>query len=294
MLKNYLSEQRYKFLYRQARKAFNNTDGKRLFLEPALFSSFYEEYKHIPAEPYQDYSIPGLEKLASEHFNFLTNKTKNIPETVLEIGAGSGFVLKKFKEAGSKRAISVDIIDMLYKQVYDAGVELCLTTAENMAPIADNSVDLIYTWGSLEHIPNPKAVFDESIRILKPGGYFYLSCGPLYYSPWGYHHHSILRCPYLHLLFPDYLIHKLAFEKRGKDYQGYLPWTNGLELKYYTDLTKNLAPDLVLESYNLGYDWYSARMISKYPDVFKSKNVPFENFFVDGVHFGIFKKPLSF
>jgi SAM-dependent methyltransferase len=159
-----------------------------------------------------------------------------------------------------------------------------------MNSIADQSYDLVVSWSALEHIPEPEKVFSECLRILKPGGYLYLQFGPLYYSPWGYHHYSVLKMPYLHLLFPERLIHNYARQVRGNDYAGYLPWTNGEDIDAYRFLKRQLPADYLLESYNSGFDHSSAHIISKYPEVFKSKQVSFESFFVDSIQVGVYRK----
>jgi hypothetical protein len=99
-----------------------------------------------------------------------------------------------------------------------------------------------------------------------------------------------MRCPYLHILFPESLIHEYARKVRGDDYAPYLPWTNGEAVDAYDFLKKPLSYDYLLESFGSGFDYYSSKMITSYPEVFKSKNVPFESFFVDWTQIGIYRK----
>jgi ubiquinone/menaquinone biosynthesis C-methylase UbiE len=37
-------------------------------------------------------------------------------------------------------------------------------------PIRSNSIDFIFTWAAIEHVPNPELTFKEVERVLKPGG----------------------------------------------------------------------------------------------------------------------------
>ena len=289
-IKQLLADKYYWFKYRKAQRAYRNAIPTRNFLPDHLFDEVVSKYKDIPAGPAQDYSVEGMEKLASARVRQILDKLGKIPESVIEIGPGAGFVLKKFKEQGVKNTTALDIEDHLYAEVKSSGVELILTSANDMQLVPDKSFDLVVSWSALEHIPDPEKVFSECLRIVKPGGYIFLEFGPLYYSPWGYHHYSVLRYPYLHLLFPERLIHDYAKKVRGEGYEGYLPWTNGRDITAYQFLKKPLPPEYLLISFRSGFDYFSAHIISKYPEVFKSKQVPFESFFVDGFQITVYRK----
>jgi ubiquinone/menaquinone biosynthesis C-methylase UbiE len=278
------------YKYREAHKSFTKAIPFRNYLPDHLFNDVVSEYKKIPAAPSQDYSVEGMEALANERVGYMQKKLGKIPNSVLEIGPGAGFVLKKFKEQGAQKTSALDIVDMLYPEVKKSGVELIQCSANNMHLVPDKSYDLVVSWSALEHIPEPEKVFLECLRILKPGGYLYLQFGPLYYSPWGYHHYSVLKFPYLHLLFPERMIHEYAKQVRGNGYEGYLPWTNGLDIDAYKFLKQQLPFDFLLDSYSSGFDYYSAHIISKYPEIFKSKQVPFESFFIDSIQIGVHRK----
>lgn len=289
-LKQKLYNSYYWGKYAEAKAAFDAAIPYRNYLPDDSFNDFVKKYSHIKAEPFQDYSETGVDKASNEKINFISQKIKgaNINEAVLEIGPGTGEVLKKFKEQGFKRAVAVDILDYISPEAKKAGVECIVTSADNMAVIPDASFDLIVSWSAMEHIPNPGTVFKECLRVLKPGGYLFWRFGPLYYTAWGYHHHSHIRAPYLHILFPEKLIHDYA--KQKGQFEGYIPWTNGCILEEYDCLKKPLSYDFILESYTSGYDYYSTDLIIKYPEVFKSKNVSFHNFFVDWIEISLWRK----
>lgn len=287
---NKLLDKYYWFNYARAKHAYNNAVPFRNFLPEEFFDSIVSKYKNIPFGPAQDYSINGMEMQANSRINDLHKKLTRRPESVLEIGPGAGYVLKGFKDQGVKRVVAVDVVDMLYDDVKNTGVEFIKTDAENMHQVEDKSIDLVISWSAFEHIANPERVYAECLRILKPGGYFLLQFGPLYFSPWGYHHYSVLKYPYLHILFPENVIHQYARNVRGENYGGYLPWTNGKELDAYQFLKKQLPFDFLLESYQSGFDYYSTRILLKFPEIFKSKGVSFESFFVDNIRVGIYRK----
>jgi ubiquinone/menaquinone biosynthesis C-methylase UbiE len=288
-IKQGLHSRYYDLKYAKAKFAFDKAIPNCLYLPDDQFDQFVKKYGKIPAGPAQDYTIEGMEALARERVDFIFNKINFTPSSVLEIGPGAGFVLKKFKEKGIPKAVSLDIADELYPEVKKAGVELILTSAEDMSQVPDQSFELVLSWSALEHIPNPALVFAECLRILKPGGYLYLHFGPLYYSTWGYHHYSVIKCPYLHILFPESLIHAYAKKVKGESYAGYLPYTSGEPIESYDFIRRKLPYGYLLESCLMGFDYYSSDIITHYPQVFKSKRVSFESFFTDSFRIGIYR-----
>ncbi len=44
-----------------------------------------------------------------------------------------------------------------------------------MLPLANSSVDFLFSYATLEHVPQINAAFAEIVRVLKPGGYAWLS-----------------------------------------------------------------------------------------------------------------------
>jgi SAM-dependent methyltransferase len=53
-------------------------------------------------------------------------------------------------------------------------------------PLESESLDGVFTSNMIEHTPNPVAVFDEIERVLRPGGWAYVSWTN-WFSPWGGH-----------------------------------------------------------------------------------------------------------
>lgn len=54
------------------------------------------------------------------------------------------------------------------------GVDI-VADAHNMPVVEDNSVDCVITVSTLEHVVDPFRVMEEVYRVLKPGGYVYVS-----------------------------------------------------------------------------------------------------------------------
>ena len=89
------------------------------------------------------------------------------------MGVGLGADHQRFAAAGA-RLTGVDLteraIEHTRQRLAASGLSSQLQTAdaENL-PFANNSFDIVYSWGVLHHSPNtPKAV-DEVWRVLRPG-----------------------------------------------------------------------------------------------------------------------------
>ncbi len=93
---------------------------------------------------------------------------------VLEIGVGLGTDFVQFARNGA-RLRGIDLTDAavglvrtrLELEALDAEVQVA--DAERL-PFADDSFDLVYSWGVLHHTPNTRAAVDEVRRVLRPGG----------------------------------------------------------------------------------------------------------------------------
>lgn len=93
---------------------------------------------------------------------------------VLEIGIGQGTDMMEFAKAGAI-CHGVDITENHLKltalNATLRGYEVDLHEADaTRLPFADNSMDCVYSFGVLHHIPEIEQVMREIHRVLKPGG----------------------------------------------------------------------------------------------------------------------------
>jgi len=72
---------------------------------------------------------------------------------------------------------------------------------EQSLPFPDQSFDAIFSTNVFEHVMHPLEILSEIRRVLKPGGSFVSTFGPLFYSPLGYHLPWATQVPWAHVLF---------------------------------------------------------------------------------------------
>jgi 2-polyprenyl-3-methyl-5-hydroxy-6-metoxy-1,4-benzoquinol methylase len=88
---------------------------------------------------------------------------------ILEFGAGTGSIVKMLRAAGfAGRIIAADILPQ------PADINGCASWIETdlnrPLPLEDCTVDAIISTEVVEHLENPRAVFREFGRVLRPGG----------------------------------------------------------------------------------------------------------------------------
>jgi SAM-dependent methyltransferase len=96
--------------------------------------------------------------------------------TLLEIGAGSGRMTHRFAELYG-RVIALDVSEEMLRlgraSVAAANVDWVLTSGEDLAAIGDGSVDDVFSYITLQHVPRRAVVLrnlEEAGRVLRPGG----------------------------------------------------------------------------------------------------------------------------
>lgn len=104
-------------------------------------------------------------------------------DTVLDLGSGAGndcFVARELVGASGK-VIGVDMTDVMIdkarenaKKLNFNNVEFRKGDIENL-PIGGNGIDTVISNCVLNLVPDKKQAFDETYRVLKPGGHFSVS-----------------------------------------------------------------------------------------------------------------------
>src|SRR5215218_5085954 len=126
-------------------------------------------------------------------------------QTIADVGCGPGWYTAALRERGAE----VLPIDSSARELALAGaVPAGAIVGDAMdLPLDDACVDGVFASNMLEHTPDSERVLREIERVLRPGGWAYVSWTN-WYSPWGGHDMS----PY-HFLGPR--LGRRAYELRG-------------------------------------------------------------------------------
>ncbi len=96
-------------------------------------------------------------------------------DTVLDVGCGDGLIAFGALQRGAARVIfsdvSQDLLDVARELAADEPrAEFVHAAAEDLAPVADGSVDVVTTRSVLIYVAGKRRAFAEFFRVLRPGG----------------------------------------------------------------------------------------------------------------------------
>ncbi len=96
-------------------------------------------------------------------------------KTVLDIASGEGYGCHILKQAGASQVIGVDLSPEAVAHARSKyGIDARVGNAEAI-PLPDQSVDLVVSFETVEHVPHPDRFVAEISRVLKPGGRLVMS-----------------------------------------------------------------------------------------------------------------------
>lgn len=127
-----------------------------------------------------------------EHMSRYSSVTKTVAgKRVLDIACGTGYGSKMLAQT-AKHVYGVDISEesIAYaKDWYGAPNLDFITGSAESIPLEDNSVDIVVSFETIEHIPDYRKFLDEVKRVLVPGGQFIVSTPNDPEFPEGNHFH---------------------------------------------------------------------------------------------------------
>jgi len=152
------------------------TDGFRRSVE--LFKGFLRQFD----DPDAFYSM-----LASDTVAMVARYARIDGATVLDVGGGAGYFARAFEEAGSRSTF----VEVDWGEMHDRGGPLAtgvIGDATRM-PIVDCSFDVAHSSNVIEHVADPRAMFTEMLRVVRPGGLVFIAFTN-WWSPFGGHETS--------------------------------------------------------------------------------------------------------
>ena len=123
-------------------------------------------------------------------------------KTVLDLGCIRGYLLHSFLQHNKFTAIGADLVSYYLSDArrdYGDTIQFIQTTPTSI-PLPDNSVDVVYTIDTVEHLSQPKELFMDVFRVLKPGGQFLIHFNP-WFHPHGSHLEDIIAFPWPQVFF---------------------------------------------------------------------------------------------
>jgi arsenite methyltransferase len=119
-----------------------------------------------------------LEGLANVRDRVLERAQLTEGESLLDVGCGEGLIGFGALERGAGHVIFSDISEALLEVCRAAAVQLGVedrctfvqARAEDLAQIAEGSIDVVATRSVLIYVKDKRRVFEEFLRVLRPGG----------------------------------------------------------------------------------------------------------------------------
>ena len=127
---------------------------------------------------------------------------------ILDMGCGDGSYALMMAKFSDCKVNGVDLIGDFYEaEIYAKKnkIDNLYLANKNVSEISSNKYDIIISHDSFEHFDEPDKMFNEMVRVLKPGGYLWIQFGPAWFGPYGRHMSGTFRKdrPWVHLVLPE-------------------------------------------------------------------------------------------
>jgi SAM-dependent methyltransferase len=136
----------------------------------------YRNHRDDPEGFYQSISSTAVDALAARY--------ELVGKQLLDLGCGPGYYLEALRSRGAV-AFGVEYSETELLDRATKPTEVLLGDG-TMLPFASESFDGVVCSNMLEHTPTPELILHDIARVLRPGGWAYVSWTP-WYSPWGGH-----------------------------------------------------------------------------------------------------------
>jgi 2-polyprenyl-3-methyl-5-hydroxy-6-metoxy-1,4-benzoquinol methylase len=167
--------------------------------EKVLSGKHYDmpDPKDLPK--YTSTKFASIEKNFDNYIEVL-NKYLNPAAKILDFGASWGYGSYQMSAVGFD-VYSYEIGEL--RAAY-AKQHLGCNIVENLSELY-GKMDCVFSSHVIEHLPNPNMIFEEAIKLLKPGGWFVCYCpngnperkDPTYHKVWGKIHPLFITPAYM-------------------------------------------------------------------------------------------------
>lgn len=205
-----------------------------------------EKFKQLASQWWDtDGPLRTLHDINPVRLEFIERHLSLPEKSLIDLGCGGGVLSEALAKAGAVVTgidVAEEAIDVAkaHAQAAQLSIHYCCEPIEDYA---GEAVDVVVCMEMLEHVSNPALVIEHAARLIKPGGYLFLSTinrTPIAYAT------VILGAEYLLNLLPkqthDYnkfikpselsaLVRHFAFEVLTIEGMRYNPWTHRAALQ---------------------------------------------------------------
>jgi SAM-dependent methyltransferase len=97
------------------------------------------------------------------------------PQIVLDVGCGDGSFLFGYLDYKPQLFCGVEAAPELKKKAEERGMEVRAVDLNGVWPYADNTFEVIHCSQVIEHLHNTRLFAQEILRVLKPGGWAFIT-----------------------------------------------------------------------------------------------------------------------
>jgi 2-polyprenyl-3-methyl-5-hydroxy-6-metoxy-1,4-benzoquinol methylase len=137
---------------------------------------------NVPALPVMDFTgermVPekaGADTFWEHIYRYRFARRHVVGKDVLDIACGEGYGTAALAKAGARSVIGVDISEETCAHARRKyGVDARCGSGEAI-PLPDRSTDVVVSFETIEHVPDPQKFLAECCRVLRPGGQLIIS-----------------------------------------------------------------------------------------------------------------------
>jgi SAM-dependent methyltransferase len=173
----------------------------KLFLKGSLKRFGFRKEEITRFDSMENYVADRVEQI-SDYLHLFRPFVSFEGKTVLELGCNKGYLINSFLQQEKFQAIGAEIDPealQIAREKYGDRIRFVQTTPTNI-PLPDESVDVIYTIDTVEHLSRPREIFADCLRVMRPGGIFLVHF-QAWLGPYGSHLEDIIPFPWANTFF---------------------------------------------------------------------------------------------